>query len=128
LTAEERSGFDVTKGTGRESGRKREDFPLDSFKSNLKQKVSDATLFTINSIVFSIEKNKEEVINNFNCFYAPAQEAICIMVESDFKYRNFSREIVMDLMEFAKKLEIKNLLLFVDKKNTDYGNYNYFNC
>ena len=113
----------MTRDTGRESGRtfKREELPLDSFKTNLKQKVSNETLFTINSIVFSIEKNREEVVNNFKCFYAPAQEAICIIVEDGIKYQNFSREIVMNLMEFAKKLEAKNLLLLLDKKNSDYG-------
>ena len=78
-------------------------------------------------MVFSIEKNKEEVINNFKCFYAPGQEAICIMVESEIRFFNLTREIVMNLMEFAKKLEVKNLFLFLDRQNVDFGKNLIFN-
>ena len=72
-------------------------------------------------MVYNIEKSKEELVNNFKCFYAPTEESICIIIESEIRYFNLTRDIVMNLMAFAKKIDAKNLLLLLDKKNSDYG-------
>jgi len=89
-------------------------------RGSLKKPTNENSLFYINSFVYNIEKSKDELINNFKCFYSPSQEAVCIIIETEVKYANLSREIMMNLMEFARKVEAKNLLLMLDKKNTEY--------
>jgi len=87
---------------------------------NLKTTIPENTLFNINSIIFNLENNKEEVLNKYNCFYNPSLEALCIMIEDATKYSDLSKEIVMNLMDFAHKMAIKNLILMIDRKNKDY--------
>jgi hypothetical protein len=89
------------------------------FKS-LKQQIPENTLFNISSLVFNLENNKEEVLKKYNCFYNPSMEALCIMIEDVTKYSDLSKEIVINLMEFAQKMGIKNIILLIDRKNRDY--------
>ena len=42
------------------------------------------------------------------------------MIEEVTKYSELSKEIVMNLMEFAQKMSIKNVVLLLDRKNKDY--------
>jgi len=47
-------------------------------------------------------------------------EALCIMIEDTMKYSDLSKEMVINLMEFAQKMSVKNLALLLDKKTRDY--------
>jgi hypothetical protein len=60
------------------------------------------------------------VVSKYNCFINPSLEALCIIVEDITKYSDLSKEIVINLMTFAQKMGIKNLILFLDRKNKDY--------
>ena len=42
------------------------------------------------------------------------------MIEEVTKYSELSKEIVMNIMEFAQKMSIKNVVLLLDRKNKDY--------
>jgi len=42
------------------------------------------------------------------------------MIEESTKYSELSKEIVMNIMEFAQKMSIKNVVLLLDRKNKDY--------
>jgi hypothetical protein len=113
---ERRIGFSGSK-LGQDNGR---DLKMgDSFR-NIKQQLPENTLFNINSLIFNLENNKEEVLNKYNCFYNPALEALCIMIEEGTKYSDLSKEIVMNMMDFAQKMSIKNMVLLLDRKNKDY--------
>jgi hypothetical protein len=110
----ERSGFSEST-TGQETGRLQED-SMKSLKTNLPEN----TLFNINSLIFKLQNNKEELVNKYNCFYNPGLEALCIIVEDVTKYSDLSKDIILNLMSFAQKLSIKNLILLLDRKNKDY--------
>jgi len=86
----------------------------------MKQQLPENTLFNINSLVFNLENNKEEVLSKYNCFYNPSLEALCVMIEDKTKYSDLSKEIVMNIMDFATKMSIKNIILMIDRKNKDY--------
>ncbi len=123
LTLGRRSGFDVANSNGPESGRMiKGDLPYDSLKTIL---LKENSLFSIDSLVFNIEKSKQQKVNNFNCFYSPNHEAICIMIEKDIKYLNLTKEIIMSLMDFARKMEVKNMLLLINRGNSDYGKFKF---
>jgi len=42
------------------------------------------------------------------------------MIEDTMKYSDLSKEMVINLMEFAQKMSVKNLALLLDKKTRDY--------
>lgn len=87
---------------------------------NLKQQLPENTLFNISSLVFNLENNKEEVLSKYNCFYNPTMEALCILIEECTKYSDLSKEIVLNIMDFAQKVCIKNIVLLIDRKSRDY--------
>ena len=86
----------------------------------LKSQIPENTLFNINSLILNLENNKQEVLSNYNCFYNPSLEALCILVEDITKYTDLSKEMVLNLMCFAERMNIKNLILLLDRKNKDY--------
>ena len=87
---------------------------------NVKQQLPENTLFNISSLIFNLENNKEEVLSKYNCFFNPALEALCIIIEEGTKYSDLSKEIVMNMMDFASKMSLKNIILLLDRKNRDY--------
>ena len=87
---------------------------------NLKTKLPENTLFNISSLVFNLENSREEVLHNYSCFYNPSLEALCIMIEEGTKYSDLSKEIVMNLMDFTQKMQIKNIVLLLERRNRDY--------
>jgi hypothetical protein len=91
----------------------------DTLKS-LKAKLPENSLFNINSLIFNLKNNKEEVVSKYNCFYNPSLEAFCIIVEEGTRYTDLSKEIVLNLMTFAQKVGVKNLILLLDRTNRDY--------
>jgi len=42
------------------------------------------------------------------------------MVEKGLKYIDLSKEIVMNFIDFGQKMNIKNLIMLLDRKNKDY--------
>jgi hypothetical protein len=85
-----------------------------------KSQLPENTLFNINSLIFNLEKNKKEVLSKYNCFYNPSLEALCIMVEDGTKYSDLSKDMMMNVMSFAERMGIKNLIILLDRKNKDY--------
>jgi hypothetical protein len=114
---EKRSGFSGT-SRGQENGRQTKEEL--SFHSLNNRTIPENTLFNITSLIFNLENNKEEVHAKFNCFFSPGLEALCIMIEDSMKYKDLSKEIVINLMDFAQKMNIKNLVLLLARKNKDY--------
>lgn len=47
-------------------------------------------------------------------------EALCILIEEGTKYSDLSKEIVMNIMDFADKMCIRNIILLIERKNKDY--------
>jgi hypothetical protein len=87
---------------------------------NMKNKLPENSLFNISSLVFNLENSKEEVLHNYSCFFNPSLEALCIMIDDGTKYSDLSKEIVMNLMDFTQKMQIKNIILLLERKNRDY--------
>jgi hypothetical protein len=87
---------------------------------NLRNSTQDNTLFKINSEVFNIHSNKQELISSLDCFYSPSNEALCIIIEDQVKLKELSKQIISNLMEFSTKVSAKSLILLIDKKNKEY--------
>jgi hypothetical protein len=42
------------------------------------------------------------------------------MVEKGLKYADLSKEMIMNFIDFAQKMNINNLIMLLDRKNKDY--------
>ena len=112
-----RSGFsESSNGLPESRQTKKGDVMFKSVKGNLPEN----SLFNINSVMFNLANNKEEIKNKFSCFYNPSLEALCVLIEEKFKYADLSKEIVMNLTDFAQKIGIKAIILCLDRKNKEF--------
>jgi len=93
---------------------------IDLTSKQLKSTIKENSLFKINSEVINIQTNKQERISSLDCFYSPAQEALCLIIEEDVKINHLSKEIISNIMDFATKASAKQLILLLDRKNKDY--------
>jgi len=96
------------------------DEKIDVTSKNFKSSISDNTMFKINSEVLNIQNNKQEVVSSLDCFYAPTNEALCIVIDDKLKINELSKEIIANVMEFANKVSAKSMILLLDRKNKDY--------
>ena len=78
------------------------------------------TLFNINSLIFNIESHQEEVLSKYDCYYNSNNNSFCIIIGENSKYSDFSKEIMMNLMDFSQKLSISSINLLICRKNKDY--------
>ena len=109
-----RSGFsESSNGLPESRQTKKGDVMFKSVKGNLPEN----SLFNINSVMFNLANNKEEIKNKFSCFYNPSLEALCVLIEEKFKYADLSKEIVMNLTDFAQKIGDHTKSLKVEMHN-----------
>ena len=87
---------------------------------SLKEKIPKNTIFNINSLVFNIESHQEEILSKYDCYYNSNNNSFCIIIGDNAKYSDFSKEIMMNLMDFSQKLSISSINLLICRKNKDY--------
>ena len=87
---------------------------------SLKEKIPKNTIFNINSLVFNIESHQEEILSKYDCYYNSNNNSFCIIIGENSKYSDFSKEIMMNLMDFSQKLSISSINLLICRKNKDY--------
>ena len=87
---------------------------------SLKEKIPKNTIFNINSLVFNIESHQEEILSKYDCYYNSNNNSFYIIIGDNAKYSDFSKEIMMNLMDFSQKLSISSINLIKKKKNKDY--------
>ena len=71
-------------------------------------------------MIFNIESHKEEVLSNYKFLYMQEHDSLCIVIDENQKYSDFSKEIMMNLMEFCQKLNISNIYMLICRKNKEY--------
>ena len=87
---------------------------------SLKEKIPKNTIFNINSLVFNIESHQEEILSKYDCYYNSNNSSFYIIIGDNAKYSDFSKEIMMNLMDFSQKLSISSINLLICRKNKDY--------
>ena len=92
----------------------------DFINSSLKSEIPKNKIFNISSLIFNIESHKEEVLSNYKFFYMQEHDSLCIVIDEKQKYSDFSKEIMMNLMEFCQKLNISNIYMLICRKNKEY--------
>jgi len=115
-----RLGFSVNKNIGLNEDRE-VDKGSELDLKNVRNLIQSDSIFNINGQAFNIENNNKENISTFDCFYSPATESLCVIIEEKNKYSELKKEVVMNLIEFSRKVNANSLLFLVDKKNKDYA-------
>ena len=92
----------------------------DFLSQNLKSQIPKNQIFLINSLIFNITKHKKEILSKYQCYYEEKSNSLSVLFTQDFCFADFTREIMINLLEFAQKVEIETVYFLVAKKNQDY--------
>ena len=93
----------------------------DSFlNKELKEQIPKGQIFEMNSLIFNITKHKKEVLTNYKCFFDEKSNSLSIILTEDICFSDFTKEIMMNLLEFSQKAGIETIYFLIAKKNAQY--------
>ena len=86
----------------------------------LKNQIPKSKIFEINSLIYNITKHKKEILTKYNCFYDEKSNSLSLIISEDLCFSDFTKEIMMNLFDFAQKVGIETIYFLVAKKNSQY--------
>ena len=93
----------------------------DSFlNKELKEQIPKGQIFEMNSLIFNITKHKREVLTNYKCYFDEKSNSLSIILTEDICFSDFTKEIMMNLLEFSQKVGIETIYFLIAKKNPQY--------
>ena len=87
---------------------------------DFKSKIPKRQIFEIKSLIYNIFSQKKEILRKYYCFYDERNNSLNIIITEDICFNNFSKEILINLFEFSRKVGIEAIYFLVDKKNSQY--------
>ena len=70
-----------------------------------------------------MKKNKwKKYINKYDCIYNDINNILYLIINKNFNYANFTKDKLLNLLEFSISLGIDKLYLLISKKNSKYLN------
>lgn len=90
-------------------------------KADLKKQIPKEKIFTLSSKLFSIEKQKEEILSNFECYFNKENESLCVILGEKVKYASLSKETLLKIVDFCLMINAKSLSFLLCKENPDYA-------
>ena len=92
----------------------------DFLNVNFKNQIPKNKIFEVNSLIFNITKHKKEILTKYKCYYEEQSNSLNILLTQDLNFADFTKEIMMNLLEMAQKLCIETIYFLVAKKNPQY--------
>ena len=92
----------------------------DFLNVNFKSQIPKNKIFEINSLIFNITKHKKEILTKYKCYYEEQSNSLNILLTKDLNFADFTKEIMMNLLEMSQKLCIETIYFLVAKKNPQY--------
>ena len=92
----------------------------DFLNVNFKSRIPKNKIFEINSLIFNITKHKKEILTKYKCYYEEQSNSLNILLTQDLNFADFTKEIMMNLLEMSQKLCIETIYFLVAKKNPQY--------
>ena len=92
----------------------------DFLSQGLKAQIPKNQIFSINSLIFNITKHQKEILTKYQCYYEEQSNSLSVLFTKDFCFADFTKEIMINLLEFAQKVEVETIYFLVAKKNQDY--------
>jgi len=94
---------------------------ISTLNSNFKTKIPKSQIFEISSMVFNISKHKKEILSKYKCFFDEESNTLTLVINEEISFAEFTKEIMMNLFTFAKKVKIDTICFLLSKKNQQYG-------
>ena len=92
----------------------------DFLNKDFKNQIPKSQIFEMNSLIFNITKHKKEVLAKYKCFYDENSNSLSLIITEDICFSDFTKEIMMNLFDFAQKVGIEVIYFLVAKKNSQY--------
>ena len=92
----------------------------DFLSQNLKSTMPKNKIFLINSLIFNITKHKREILTKYKCYYDEGTNSLNILITQDLCFADFTKEIMINLLDLARKVGIETIYFLVAKKNEQY--------
>ena len=92
----------------------------DFLNENFKTEIPKGKIFEINSLIFNITKHKEEILSKYECYYDEKSNSLSVIFTEKICFEDFTKEIMLNMFEFAKKIGIETIYFLVSKKNQQY--------
>ena len=86
------------------------------------EKLPKNKIFRINSLIFNEEKQIEEINNIYDCIYNDINNVLYIIINEKDNYKNFTKNKLLNILDFSISLCIKEISLLISKKNKQYLN------
>ena len=86
------------------------------------EKLPKNKIFRINSLIFNEEKQIEEINNKYDCIYNDVNNTLFIIINEKDNYKNFTKDKLLNILEFSISLGINKISLLISKKNSQYLN------
>ncbi len=86
------------------------------------RKLPKNKIFRINSLIFNEEKQTEEINNKYDCIYNDVNNVLYIIINEKYNYKNFTKDKLLNILEFSISLGINAISLLISKKNKQYLN------
>ena len=87
-----------------------------------KGKLPKNKIFRLNSLIFNNEKNCQEIYNVYDCIYNEKDNLLYLIITEKDNYNNFTKDKLINILEFSISLGIDKICLLVSKINSQYLN------
>ena len=87
---------------------------------DLKEKLPKNKIFRINSLIFNIEKHKKELFSEYDCLYNEQDNSLSILIKKETNFNKFTKDVMLNIFEFAQNVDIDCIQLLIAKKNIQY--------
>lgn len=87
---------------------------------NLKKQLPKSQIFHINSLILNLTKHRREILSKYDCYYNETDNSLTVILGKDFNYADFTREIMLNILEFTQKVGIEMIYFLVSKANKGY--------
>ncbi len=96
--------------------KKSNDFISQELKSQLPKK----KIFKINSLIYNVETQVNDINISFDCSYNDESNILSIIINDEVNHKNLTKEVAMTLFLFVQKVQIEKLYLILALKNPNY--------
>ena len=90
------------------------------YMDNIKRKFPEQKIFRINSFIFNDEKDKPEIYTKYDCIYGEKNNSFYLIINEKVNYLEFTKDKLINILEFLNNIGIKTMYILINKKNKDY--------
>ena len=85
-----------------------------------KQNLPELKIFRINSLIFNNENEKQEILTKYDCIFSQKDNSLYLLFNESVNYLDFTKDKLINILDFSKAIEIDNVFILINKKNKQY--------